>query len=108
MNYYKIKGILHSGTKGKRYTQREDDVYPQRKNRIVMFDKNQIFIGMPFVFQYVKDENGEDYSRYCLQVSSVMDIPMDKENMIIVETVNSFYVFEKIEKIDGVLVEELD
>ena len=109
MNYYKIKAVLHSGTKGERHKQREDDKYPMLKNRIVEFDKNDIMIGLPLYLNYIKDENGNDYrDGLGLRTSSVLDIPIEREDMIVFETFNSIYVLEKIEMVDGIVVEDLD
>lgn len=98
-SYYRIKSILHSGRKGERYSPRTDGRYPSRINRIVEFDEKNIFKGFCFVFDYVKDEYGNDYSDFYFRTSFVVDWDFVFNNVIRVETNNSIYEFEKIEEV---------
>jgi hypothetical protein len=100
MNYYRIKSILHSGRKGERNTPRTDGRYPLRINRIVEFDEEDIRIGFPFCLNYVKDENGNDYSGFILRTSHVVDWDYVYENRIQILTNNSIYEFEKVNEVD--------
>ena len=96
-DYYKIKSILHSGRKGDRNTPRTDGKYPMRINRIVEFDVKNIVIGYPFYFDYIKDENGNDYTGFYFRTSFVKDWDYVYDNVIHIETNNSIYEFEKVE-----------
>lgn len=101
MSYYRIKEILHSGRKGERTTPRADGRYPMRIGRIVEFDDSInngcIMPGRPMILNYVKDENGNDYSGFYLQTSVVLDWDFIYDGVIRVETNNSIYELEKIE-----------
>jgi hypothetical protein len=97
MNYYKIKSILHSGRKGDRNSPRTDGRYPMRINRIVEFDVKNITIGVPFILNYIKDENGNDYTGFYLTTSFVKDWDYVYDNVIRIETNNSIYEFKRIE-----------
>ena len=96
-SYYKIKSILHSGRKGERNTTRIDGRYPMRIGRIVEFDPKDIVIGQCFWFDYIKDENGNDYRRYEFRTSFVKDWDYVYDNVIRIETNNSIYEFERVE-----------
>lgn len=98
MKFYKIKSILHSGTKGERGTPREDGRYPLRIGRIVELDVNDIKEGTRLILNYVKDENGNDYSRYYLLCSVVKDWDYVYDNRIRIETNNSIYELEEVEE----------
>lgn len=54
-----------------------------------------ITVGIPLILEYVKDENGNDYSGYYLRCSIIHGIHFigDKEGCI--ETNNTIYEFEK-------------
>ena len=97
MSYFKITSILHSGNKGKRGAVRTDGRYPTRINRIVQFDcwKN-IKIGQPFVMNYIKDENGNDYFGFALITSIVKDWDFIYDGVIKIETLNSIYELEQV------------
>lgn len=95
MGYYRIKEILHSGRKGTRYKTRKDGRYPMRINRIVEFDEKDIKIGECLWWDYIKDENGNDY-RYKFRTSFVKDWDYVYDNVIWVETNNSIYEFEEV------------
>lgn len=97
MSYYKIKSILHGGRKGERGTPRTDGRYLMRIGRIVEFDVKNIVIGYPFVWEYIKDENGNDYSGLYFTTSFVKDWDYVYDNVIRIETNNSIYEFERIE-----------
>ena len=97
MDYYRIKHILHSGRKGERNTPRTDGRYPIRIGRIVEFDTKDIVIGIPFILNYIKDENGNDYRGFHLTTSFVKDWDYVFDGVIRIETNNSIYEFEKIE-----------
>ena len=96
-NYYKIKSILHSGVDGERNTPRTDGRYPQRIGRIVEIDDDNIFIGVPFQLNYVKDENGNDYRGFVKRTSCVIDWDYIYDNRIRIETYRTIYEFEKVE-----------
>ena len=82
---YKIESIKHSGTCGKRGTERTDGIYPFRIGRVVKLNIDDIEIEYPLVlrtsfvksFEYSKDKNGEIT---CINV----------------ETENSIYEFKKV------------
>lgn len=109
MSYYRIKSILHSGRDGERNTPRMDKKHPYRVNRIVEINDNEIsdnhiligniVTGSPLLLRYVKDENGEDYSRFCLQTTNVLDWDFIYDGLIRVETLNSIYEFERVEEV---------
>lgn len=91
---YKIKSIRHSGTKGTRGLERTDGRYPIRVGRIVRLDLNRLSVGNPLILDYVKDENGNDYSGYVLQCSIIRGIHAVSERLFCVETNNTIYEFE--------------
>ena len=91
---YKIKSIRHSGTKGTRGWERTDGRYPMRVGRIVRLDLNRLSVGSPLILDYVKDENGNDYSGYMLQCSIIRGIHAVSERLFCVETNNTIYEFE--------------
>ena len=97
MSYYKIKSILHSGRKGEIGTPRTDGRYPMRIGRIVEFDVKNIEIGYPFYFDYIKDENGNDYTGMYFRTSFVKDWDYVFDGVIRIETNNSIYEFERVE-----------
>ena len=45
-----------------------------------------------------KDENGEDYSRFYLKTTEVKDWDFIYDGVIRVETLNTIYEFEKVER----------
>ena len=94
---YRIKSILHSGRRGERNTPRTDGRYPLRINRIVEFTDKDIVVGIPFLLRYIKDENGNDYTGFCLTTSKVIDWDYVYDNSIRIETYNSIYEFERVE-----------
>lgn len=94
---YKIKSISHSGTKGTRGLPRTDGRYPLRIGRIVRIDISHLVEGTPLILEYVKDENGNDYSGYFLRCSRIQSIHVVSENWFTVETNNTIYEFEKSE-----------
>lgn len=96
MKLYKIKSILHSGTKGKRGTSREDGRYPLRIGRIVELDVKDLREGMSLILDYVKDENGNDYSGYHLVCSAIKNWDYVYDNVIRVETNNTIYELEEV------------
>lgn len=94
---YKIKLIVHSGSKGERNTPRMDGRYPLRINRIVKLCSSSLIEGTRLVLEYVKDENGNDYSGMYLFCSTIKDWDYVYENRIRIETCNSIYELEEIE-----------
>ena len=99
MNLYRIKSIAHSGRKGVRGLPRTDGRYPVRIGRIVSdipLDA-ETSIGKPLVLSYVKDENGNDYSRYYLHCSLIIGIHNVLDELICIETLNTIYEFERVE-----------
>lgn len=97
---YKIKSIRHSGVKGTKGLARKDGRYPKRVGRIVRMNINDLTVGIPLVLDYVKDENGNDYSSYYLRCSIINGIHIVSDNLFCVETNNSIYEFEKVESED--------
>ena len=99
MSYYRIKSLVHSGTKGERYTPRTDGRYPLRINRIIELNDHpfngDIKLGERLLMKYIKDENGNDYAGV-LATSLVVDWDYSSENEIWVETRNSIYELEKV------------
>lgn len=95
MGIYKIKSITHSGTKGKRGLPRIDGRYPLRIGRTVTLDLERITVGIPLILEYVKDENGNDYSGYHLRCSIVQGIHFAGDKVGCIETNNTIYEFEK-------------
>lgn len=95
MAIYKIKSVRHSGTKGGRGLPREDGKYPLMAGRTVRLYPKHISAGLPLVLDYVKDENGNDYSdkRFCC--SRIAGIHFVVEQFGCIETENTIYEFEK-------------
>lgn len=93
--FYRIKSISHSGRKGNRGTPRTDGRYPLRIGRTVNLDISKLISGVPLILNYVKDENGNDYSGHYLNCSRIQGIHIVSENLFVVETNNSIYEFEK-------------
>lgn len=56
-------------------------------------------IGYPLLVNYVKDRDGSDYNRSVLTSRCISYEVKNHENIIIVYTNNSKYVFEKVNKI---------
>lgn len=95
MGIYKIKSIAHSGTKGTRGLPRTDGRYPLRVGRTVRLDIEHITVGIPLILEYVKDENGNDYSGYYLRCSIIRGIHFIGDKCGCIETNNTIYEFEK-------------
>lgn len=95
MMIYKIKSISHTGTKGTRGIERTDGRYPLRIGRTVNIDLKNLLEGTPLILSYVKDEKGNDYSRYYLRCSMIQSIHVVSDKLFTVETNNSIYEFEK-------------
>ena len=93
---YRIESILHSGTKGERNTPRIDGRYPLRVGRIVDMEVYDVAPGYPMFIDYVKDENGNDYTGM-LVTSLVKDIYPATEELFTVETNNSIWTFRKVD-----------
>ena len=94
---YRIKSIKHSGRKGERGLSRTDGRYPQRVGRIVKININDLTIGVPLILDYVKDENGNDYSNFYLRCSIINEIHIVSNSLFCVETNNTIYEFERVE-----------
>ena len=92
---YSIESIMHTGAKGERNTYRTDGRYPFRVGRIVDMEISNVKSDMPMYINYVKDENGNDYTGI-LVTSRVKDICQSAEELFIVETNNSIYTFRKV------------
>lgn len=92
MNMYKVKEILHSGTKGEKYTPRTDGRYPLRISRLC-----DVYVkaGLPMKIEWITDENGNDYKGYSIWTSTVGRCENDGKTLT-VHTLNSIYVFEHI------------
>lgn len=97
MKMYKIKAILHTGEKGTRGVPRTDGKYPARVGRTVQVDASRLEVGRPLILDYVKDENGEDYSGYFLRCSRIEEIHASKDALT-VETHNSIYELEETQE----------
>ena len=95
MAIYKIKSISHSGTKGNRGLPRTDGRRPLRIGRTVKIDISHLVEGTPLILDYVKDENGNDYSGNWLRCSRIQSIHIVSEDLFVVETNNTIYEFEK-------------
>lgn len=95
MAIYKVKSISHSGTKGTRGLPREDGRYPLRVGRTVNLYIPCVSVGRPLVLEYVKDENGNDYSGNNLYCSTIVGIHFVSDKIGCVETQNTIYEFEK-------------
>ena len=88
--------VLHS-MKGKRNTPRTDGRYPLRIGRIIELDTKDLTIGNQLILDYVKDENGNDYSGKSLYCSTIKDWDYVYEDRIKIETNNSIYELEEVE-----------
>lgn len=99
MGIYKIISISHSGTKGTRGLPRTDGRYPLRVGRTVRLNIEHINVGMPLILEYVKDENGNDYSEYYLRCSIIQGIHFIGDKTGCIETNNTIYEFKKQEEI---------
>lgn len=95
MAIYKIINIAHSGTKGIRGLPRTDGRYPLRVGRTVKLDMDNIDVGIPLIMEYVKDENGNDYSGHYLECSIIHGIHFIGDKCGCIETKNTIYEFEK-------------
>lgn len=91
-DFYKIIDITDKNG----YT-RADGRYPLRIGRICV--KPIPIIGYPLLVNYVKDRDGSDYNRSVLISRCISYEVKNHENIIIVYTNNSKYVFEKVNKI---------
>lgn len=96
---YKIKSIRYSGSKSTiRGYERTDGRYPKRVGRIVAnIPLEKSCVGKPLVLQYVKDENGNDYSGYCLNCSLIVGIHNVFNKIVCIETLNTIYELERVE-----------
>ena len=79
---------------GKDGTERTDGRYPSRKGCIgKMYCMD---FGIPMLFEYIKDNQGNEKSGY-LRSSIVEDYELlEDENELIVYTMNSIYYFETV------------
>ena len=98
---YKIESIKHSGTCGKRGTERTDGIYPFRIGRVVKLNIDDIEIEYPLVIRYVKDSDGTPMRYLVLRTSFVKSFEYSKDKngeitCINVETENSIYEFKKV------------
>lgn len=90
---YKIVGIYN---RGEERTPKTNGRYPMRvgrtvNNETVMFAT----VGSPLILQYVKDENGNDYSDYYLRCSRLHRKSQIDENTVEFETQNTVYVLRR-------------
>lgn len=94
---YRIAKITYSGTNGNntRGLDRKDERYPLRINRIVDIDINDFKIGDIGRIRYVKDAQGNEYNN-TLYTSTVISIKATMYT-IILETINSIYIFESLD-----------
>lgn len=90
-DFYKIIDITDQNG----YT-RTDGRYPLRIGRICI--KPIPIIGYPLVINYVKNRDGSDYHYSSFTSRCVSYEVKDRENIIIIHTNNSKYIFEKINK----------
>ena len=97
-----IKSIKHSGTCGKRGTERTDDGYPQRIGRVVKLDMNYIEMGYPLLIHYIRDSDGTSMRFSLLKTSNVKNyiVADDLEGIvkyITIETKNSIFEFVRVD-----------
>lgn len=96
---YKIKRILHSGSKGTRGTDKTTDSrYQPRIGRTVDLDLDNIFVDYPIRIPYIKDSDGSDYRGHFLYAGYLNNSIGIINNTVIIETFNSIYEFEKVYK----------
>ena len=89
---YKIKEILHSGKKGERGLPVWNKKYEYVLGFDCFFDKDNITVGAPFIFYFI---NNPEYAWWGMStVVSVDEKPDEKK--LIVETLNSIYIFEEL------------
>ena len=89
---YKIKEILHSGKKGERGLPVWNKKYEYVLGFDCFFDKDNITVGSPFIFYFI---NNPEYAWWGMStVVSVDEKPDEKK--LIVETLNSIYIFEEL------------
>lgn len=98
---YKITSIKHSGTCGKRGTERTDGRYPLRIGRVVKLNIDDIEIGYPLVIRYAKDSDGTPMKFSFLTTSYVTSVncagKISRNSLfVVVETENSIFEFERI------------
>lgn len=96
---YKIKRILHSGSRGTRGTDRVDGRYPMRIGRTVELDLDNVKLGKPMIINYLKNADGSDYSNMYLRTSNVISI-ISTASAVFIETMNSIFTFEKTEVLE--------
>lgn len=90
---YKIKEILHSGRKAERGLPVQDNKYEHVVGYNCFFNKEDIIVGLPFIFLFLYNP---EYMWWGMSnVVSVKDNSSDNE--LVVETLNSIYVFKEIE-----------
>lgn len=99
---YKIVSIKHSGTCGKRGTERTDGRYPLRIGRVVKLNIDDIEIGYPLLIRYIKDSDGTSMKFSLLKTSCVKNyITVDDLEGIVkyitIETQNSIFEFERVD-----------
>ena len=89
---YKIKEILHSGKKGERGLPVLNKKYEYVLGFDCFFDKDNITVGSPFIFYFISNP---EYAWWGMStVVSVNEKPDEKK--LIVETLNSIYIFEEL------------
>lgn len=99
---YKIVSIKHSGTCGKRGTERTDGRYPLRIGRVVKLNIDDIEIGYPLLIRYIKDSDGTSMKFSLLKTSCVknyitVDVLEGIVKYITIETQNSIFEFERVD-----------
>lgn len=96
MSKWKIKSIKHSGTCGKRGTERTEPYYAARNRCMVEFDYDDLKVGQPAILYY--SPRKENYGNgICTSfVKSILPNSFDKT--CILETENSIFKLECLEE----------
>ena len=98
---FRIESIKHSGTYGKRGTERTDGRYPLRIGRVVSLEYDFLKTGYPLVIRYMKDSDGTPMRFDFLNTSNIIDFKTEfrpYDLYVIVETENSIFEFKRLLK----------
>lgn len=94
---YRITKITHSGTCGKKGTNRTDGRYPLRIGRIVEMKYDSIEISVPMTLHYVRDSDGSPLIFKYIRTSDVVS-KSKNNNKVVITTRNSVFEFEEYEE----------
>ena len=89
MGVYRVKSIKHTGTMGERGCERQDDLYPERKLRILLVDENRITKGERLFVECLGN------FMKSMITSPVVDYRI-YGNRLTIETENSVYRLERL------------